>query len=162
MDAVEKGLQVSCIYFPSCDVEFGGVRPQHWFPFKDDDTPSEIVDKALESLKKDKPDMLLIYFDILDVLAHRCGPYSIEVSEARKLLDVQMERLVTEILDHKADANLIILSDHGFAYVPPEQNIILPLIVPSFNERVSWVNEGPVILIWPKKEGKSMCEITYF
>lgn len=118
------------------------------------------MEKALESLVQDSPDMLIVYFSILDVLAHRYGPDSNEVIDAMKLLDQQIQRLVEGILEHEPEAKLIILSDHGMVYVPPDHNIMIADILPSFNDRVAWVNEGTVLLIWPKD--KSMYASDYF
>ena len=71
---------------------------------------------------RQRPQLLMAYFDHYDVAAHANGPASAQATAARHELDAALARLVDGLRTRRLQdsTDLILLSDHGMREVPPE------------------------------------------
>jgi ectonucleotide pyrophosphatase/phosphodiesterase family protein 5 len=84
----------------------------------------------------ESPPFVTLYFNDVDHLSHEHGPDSQEARAALRTVDAAIGELV-EGLDrlHQA-ANIVVVSDHGMATVPPGNRIALDEIAPAPMYRV--------------------------
>ena len=79
-----------------------------------------------------RPALLMAYFERHDVAAHAHGPASPQAREARRTLDAALRRLRDGLrargLEGRTD--VIVVSDHGMAEVPPDHVDVLSPAVP--------------------------------
>jgi predicted AlkP superfamily pyrophosphatase or phosphodiesterase len=110
------------MFWPGTEAEIHGVRPDHWIPFDDSLTSRQRVDKLLSWIDEPgpKPSFDTLYFDTVDHAGHEHGPDSAELNTALGDVDDALGYLVAQLrqrglYDHM---NLVIVSDHGMAFVP--------------------------------------------
>jgi|GEM_PF-1527397 len=100
-----------------------------------------ILCSALEILKEEKPDLLMVYFRNVDVVSHLFWKYRYPVGleyqypvsekEREQWGDVidsyyqLMDEFVGKLLDESQGYTVIVLSDHGFSATYPPKNIYL-------------------------------------
>jgi predicted AlkP superfamily pyrophosphatase or phosphodiesterase len=122
--AERAGLPTAAMFWPGTEAAIDGVRPTRWHAYDGTVPGEERVDRVLGWMAEDastRPRFATLYFDKLDKASHEHGPDSAEAREAIVTLDRMVGRLVDGLeargqLDH---VNLVIVSDHGMAPVPP-------------------------------------------
>ncbi len=105
--------------------------------------------------EKERPHLILFYFDEPDGTGHRYGPDSPEIVSTIKMLDEYLgdflDKLDQAEEDLDIEVNFILTSDHGMGAIPDDKNIILSDIFdPSRIERYHGGN--PVYLITPEED----------
>ena len=80
-----------------------------------------------------RPDFITLYLDAVDIAGHDAGPDSSQVNNALRDVDSVLARLFAGIRALKMDRriNIVIVSDHGMAAVPPEHVIVIDDVVPA-------------------------------
>jgi predicted AlkP superfamily pyrophosphatase or phosphodiesterase len=154
--AAEKaGLRSAAMYWPGSEAAIGGVRPARWNAYRDDAALpyEERVDTVLGWLSEPdatRPRIATLYFEGIDKAGHRYGPDSPQAHAAVRAADAALDRLLRGLdargLRDRVD--LIVVSDHGMATVPPGQLIAVEDVVPM--EEATVVTIGQVITIAPK------------
>lgn len=99
----------------------------------DDEIPfGTRVDSAVSWLylpEKIRPHLILFYFEEPDGVGHGYGPESIEtklvLARVDSLIGVTMNKIEKAEEELGIKVNFIVTSDHGMAYIPPDQNIFL-------------------------------------
>lgn len=113
------------------------------------------VDMALDFIAADisPANCVFLYFKEPDFTSHRYGPFSNETLQQLRLINNITGYLTNKIrtLGIESKLNLIMLSDHGMAVVPRNNQIQLNDIVPS--KICKSVSHGPMVGIFPN-EGK--------
>jgi len=125
-----QGGHAATMFWPGSEAQIHGVRPDHWHPFDAKITPEARVDQVLQWLdlpRTQRPRFITLYFDQVDHQAHGHRPDSNEVDAALRQVDAALGRLIEGLKQRGLfdTANLVIVSDHGMAAVPPGHAIHL-------------------------------------
>lgn len=150
LQAERAGIGTGAMYWVGADVAINGQRPSIWWPFDNNVTSAQRTDTLLDWLRRPegRPQFLLLYFDVVDRAAHNIGYDAPETRAAIAEADAEVGRLVDGLAAMRQPANLLVVSDHGMAAVPPGH--IRPrsdLVDPAIMDAIS---EGPLIDIHPK------------
>ncbi|MHA6203124.1 alkaline phosphatase family protein [Dyella soli] len=143
--AGHHGLRSATMFWPGSEADIRGRHPDFWKPYDGNVTPAQRVDQVLAWLDLpagERPSFLTLYFDDVDHAGHTYGPDSAQVEQALRDTDAALARLVQglaqrQLLDR---INLIVLSDHGMASVPPNNSVMLDKVIPL--TRVELVSLG--------------------
>lgn len=117
--AAERAGMVSAAYFfVGTEAPVGGISPSHWHPFSADIPGSERVDQALRWLQlpnEHRPHVVTLYFEHVDMAAHRYGPGSPETAAAVSEVNVYLSQLLDgiEALSIRDEVYVVVVSDHG-------------------------------------------------
>lgn len=126
--AEKQGLKTAIMFWLGSEVPHEGVRPSIWTPYQHEKPYQERIDEVLawyDVPETDRPRFAAVYFDRVDTVTHYTGPNSAEAKAAVTEVDALVGQLVAG-LDARglaASTNIIIVSDHGMVYTPPEQVI---------------------------------------
>ena len=150
--AENAGLRTATLSWPGSEAPVRGVQPTQWSPFDESRPIEERVDTVLGWLlapEASRPAFATLYFEHPDSAGHDYGPNSPEVRQAMREVDAGLARLVEGLrarglLD---SVNLVLVSDHGMAEVPPGQAIAIEDMVTIEEARVT--STGQVIGIVP-------------
>lgn len=120
-------------------------RPAFFTVFDATQAETARVDQLLSWLalpEAQRPQLLMAYFEHHDVAAHANGPHSPEAMAARTRLDGALRQLLQglEARNLRETTNVIVVSDHGIAEVPPRNIEALSPAVPRDAFSVDGVN----------------------
>ncbi len=125
--AAEKaGMVSAAYYFVGTEAAVQGISPTYWYPF-DASVPGDArVDQALDWLRlpsAQRPHLITLYFEDVDVAAHAAGPDSPRALAAILRADGYLERLLDGIdrLPIAESVHVVVVSDHGQRAVIPDQ-----------------------------------------
>lgn len=123
-------------------------RPALWTAFDAAQPADARIDQMLAWLDLPparRPRLLMAYFDRHDVDAHAHGPASPEAMAARRALDGALQRLLDglDARGLRAGSDVVVVSDHGMAQVPPRNVELLTRAVP----RSAYEVEGSNIVL---------------
>jgi predicted AlkP superfamily pyrophosphatase or phosphodiesterase len=99
----------------------------------------------LDRPKAERADFATLYFEDVDSIGHRHGPNSNEVNIALSQVDKAIQQLISGLKDAGLfdQTTLVIVSDHGMAEVPSENQIQLNNLLSNFSQySVEW--QGPL------------------
>lgn len=122
--AGNAGLPSATMFWPGSEARIGGRRPGRWRPFDESVSSAARVDTVLGWLAEPpatRPRVTTLYLDVLDTAGHDHGPDSPEAHAAIREADAAIGRLLDGLHAHALleAVNLVIVSDHGMATVPP-------------------------------------------
>lgn len=149
-----QGMRTGTYFYPGSEADIKGVRPSYWQTYDGNISNSERVNSLLTwlALPKDKrPRFLTLYFSTIDDAGHRYGPNSSQVAAAVAEVDQAIGELVAGLKQQNlyGKVNLLLVSDHGMAEVPPEQVIVVDSLFQSENAAlILWTPE--IVSIFPK------------
>jgi predicted AlkP superfamily pyrophosphatase or phosphodiesterase len=128
--AERAGLRTATLFWPGSEAEVGGIRPTRWTAFDKGMAMDARVDTVLGWLAEPattRPRLATLYFEAIDVASHEYGPDSPQARAAVREVDAALGRLVDGLTARgQLDAvDLVIVSDHGMATVPPGQVLAL-------------------------------------
>jgi len=150
--AERAGLPTATLSWPGSEAEIQGVRPTRWFPFDGERPIPERVQTVLVWLSEPettRPRLATLYFEHPDSAGHGFGPHSPELRAAMREVDAAIGTLIDGLhtrglLD---TVNIVIVSDHGMAEVPPSQIIATEDMVPM--DKADIVSAGQVVGVAP-------------
>jgi len=133
--AHKAGLRTATMFWPGSEAAINGVRPDTWHAFDAKVPPDARVDTVLGWLDRapaQRPRLMTLYFDQVDHAGHDAGPDAPETRAAIAQVDAALARLVDGLrqrglLDR---INLVVVSDHGMATVPPDQVLTVEEMAP--------------------------------
>lgn len=135
--AEKHGVHTATMFWPGSEAAIHGIRPTYWKPFDGTVSNDARVATVLDWLDApDHPRFLTLYFDKVDHEGHLHGPQSPEVTQAAADVDEAIGRLVDGLAARHIAANIVVVSDHGMATVPPGHVIRLDRIAPAGSYRV--------------------------
>jgi len=130
LTAERQGIKAATVYWVGSDVPVLGKHASYWYDYSEKPLLEyeERIDRALAFLdlpKKERPQLIMIYFDEPDHSGHSYGPVSEEVREAVARVDEMIGRLREGIAKSRyADRiDLIVLADHGMTDISYERNV---------------------------------------
>ena len=150
--ARRQGLRSATMFWVGSEVSFNGLRPNLWRPF-DANLPSAArLDQVLQWLAlpaDERPDLVMLYLNRVDVMGHRYGPDHPAVDSSIAVVDSALGRLLDGLdsLGLGDRTNLVVVSDHGMTGISPNRVIFLDDYVPL--EPGEIVDLAPVTTIDP-------------
>jgi predicted AlkP superfamily pyrophosphatase or phosphodiesterase len=117
-------------YWPGTEAAVQGIRPSLWRPYDQKTSSADRVDYLLGALDARRPfryRFFTLYFDVVDTAGHAEGPNGAAVEGALRDVDAAVARLLAGLAARglEGKVNLVIVSDHGMAAVPPDHVIYL-------------------------------------
>lgn len=155
--AEKQGVRAATMFWVGSEARIKGKRPSYWLPYDHGKPNTERIEQVLEWLslpERKRPNLITVYFSVVDSAAHRYGVDAPEVGNAIIDVDARIQELKTGIreLGLHNHVNLILVSDHGMSEVPPKNLIYLD----------DYIDFGTVHLSDLESEiGSSMVPITY-
>lgn len=124
LTAKRQGLRASVFYWPGSDVAIMGEYPDRYYDYDVQPRLSleERVEGILSELSKpegERPELIMAYMEQPDANGHKYGPQSKETRKAMMYVDSLIGVLYKGICNYKLaeKTNLIVVSDHGMAWV---------------------------------------------
>ncbi len=150
--AEKAGLRSATLFWPGSEAAIGGVRPTRWRPFDETmplDARVDTVVGWLAEPEATRPRIATLYLETVDHDAHEHGPDSAQAHAAVRAVDAAMGRLLDGlaargVLDR---VDLLVVSDHGMATVPPGNALAVEDMVSR--EEATVVSIGQVIGLAP-------------
>ena len=151
--AAKAGMPSAALFWPGSEADIAGLRPTRWLPFDDGMPLAARVDLMARWLSEDmstRPRIAVMYLETVDEAAHAHGPHSPEAHAAVRALDAALGRLLgaLESSGRRPHVNLVVVSDHGMATVPPGQVVAVEDMVVL--DEAAVVTVGQVIGIAPR------------
>ncbi|WP_240473070.1 ectonucleotide pyrophosphatase/phosphodiesterase [Arsukibacterium perlucidum] len=149
-----QGIKTGTYFYPGSEADIKGVRPSYWQAYDGKISNSERVRSVLQWLalpKTERPGFVTLYFSTIDDAGHRYGPESAQVKAAVAEVDQAIGQLIAGLKAQNlyGQVNLLLVSDHGMAAVPPEQVIVVDSLFDSSKAALSlWTPE--IVSIFPK------------
>ena len=116
------------IYWLGGDVAIQGQYPTYWRNWNEQPhwTFEERVDEAVRLMslpKKERPRLLMVYFDEPDHTGHVYGPIAAETAEMTHRMDSLMHAFYLRLmkLPHGKKINFILAGDHGMTEISPDR-----------------------------------------
>jgi predicted AlkP superfamily pyrophosphatase or phosphodiesterase len=138
--AIKQGRQADCMFWPGSAAEIEGIRPTKWVPFDSHVSPDECVQQGLDWLAQtnQRPSLLTLYFEKVDVESHHHGVESPQVAAAVSQVDEAIGRLMDGLKKLRLEdrANLVIVSDHGMTDLSTNRIIVLSDLVSPDSVRI--------------------------
>lgn len=147
VSAERAGIPTAPLFWPGSEARIGGFRPQLWRPYDVDFSYQQRIDTIVQWLTERAGQtpangFATLYFEYVDKMGHEHGPDSTELNAALAQADAAIGELLQQLqaAGIADQLNLVIVSDHGMATVPP-QNYLLDeqMVDPSLG---SWVSLG--------------------
>ncbi|KAM8939443.1 glycerophosphocholine cholinephosphodiesterase ENPP6 [Pelodytes ibericus] len=150
--------KVSMYYWPGCEVEILGVRPNYcreYYNNPSDANFTKAVYDALQSLRNGDTDLAAVYYERVDVEGHHHGPWSEERKNSTRAVDQVLRNLKEQIREVglQRDLNVILFSDHGMTDLSWMEKVIELRTYIDMNDIVQMKDRGAVVSLWPA-EGK--------
>lgn len=154
--AQRQGIKVGCMYWIGSDIKIKGTYPSYYrqWDAKPFFTFDQRIDQAIRWLQlpeKERPQLIMLYFEEPDGKGHHFGPRSKETKECVEKMDALMGSLRERLaeLPIAEDINLIVLSDHGMTDISEKRVVDMNRYIrPEWCEHIS--GRTPTT-IFPKK-----------
>ncbi len=151
LTAKHQGVKTATVYWVGSDVAIGGEHPTYWRDYQTDqlDYPgrvSEIV-RLLSLPEKDRPHLVMAYFEEPDRSGHSYGPMNRMTRRAMESMDLLLSNLWARIqqLPIAGQVNLIVTGDHGMTSVDPKRFVDIDDVLPRhWYER--FCNDYPTLI----------------
>ncbi|MFN0177577.1 MAG: ectonucleotide pyrophosphatase/phosphodiesterase [Gemmatimonadales bacterium] len=151
--AILQGRRAATMFWPGSEAPIKGVYPTSWHRF-DAQRPAVVrFNQALAWLDQPRdsaPQLILMYLNEVDFVAHKAGLDSPELAAAVARTDGLIGAFVDSLAARQLtnQVNLIVLSDHGVTPNPPDRMIYLDDYLDLAAAEIHDLN--PVAAIEPK------------
>lgn len=157
----KAGTPTATMFWPGSEAEIAGVRPTRWNLYDETVTAGERAATVAGWLLEDaatRPRLATLYFHSVDTAAHTFGPDSDEARDALVEIDAAIGSLLDTLerggrLQH---TNIVLVSDHGMAAVPPGNQVSVSDLVTMEQARVTSI--GQVVQVQPNPGFESEVE----
>lgn len=125
--AEQQGVKSGVYFWPESETLVKGITPSYFYDY-DHQVPNiervEQVKTWLALPQDERPELIILYFSIVDSAGHDYGRNSTQLKQAIAEVDSLLKQLQAIIKnDLKGQGNLIVVSDHGMTEVDPAQVI---------------------------------------
>lgn len=164
--AERAGIRTAAYFWTGSEAEIGGVRPSYWFPFNatvPDSTKIKEVMRWLRLPDAERPHLIMMYSNVVDVPGHRYGPAAPETMAGVRAADRTVAALRDSLAKFPSLAiDLIVVSDHGLVSVPREHDIDMDSLLPTRGVLVD--DEHATFSIWadPATPGANLDSLAAF
>jgi len=148
--AEKAKIPTGTLFWPGSEAQIHGVWPKKWAHFDkafSSDLRVQMLLSWLDLKSAERPQLLTLYFDIVDDAGHFFGPDSPQLNAAATEVDRAVGRLVSGLKARGLTANLIIVSDHGMAATSDDRRVFIDDLLPKDAYRA--VELGPIGSIYP-------------
>jgi len=126
---VEAQGGIAATYFwPESDAPWGGQLPTYYLPYKKTTPYDQRIEQVLQWLRlpdEERPQLVTLYFSLVDTAGHEFGPDSPEVAAAVQTVDRHIGDLWRGLQAlEQPGINLLIVSDHGMAAIHGSSAIV--------------------------------------
>lgn len=146
--AERAGLRAATWSWPGSEAAIQGVRPSQWRHYEEGVSLEARVEMVRGWLNTDRPQrnrLVTLYFEQVDEAGHDHGPESRDYADTVRAVDAAIGRLLDGMQRDgtRARTNIIVVSDHGMAEVPPGHAISVEAMAPP--ELATATTDGQVI-----------------
>ena len=133
--AERAGLATATLSWPGSEAAIQGVRPTQWRHYEEGVSLEARVDTVrgwLASSGTQHNTLVTLYFEHVDEAGHDHGPESQEYANSVRAVDAAIGRLLAGMQRDgtRARTNIIVVSDHGMAEVPPGHALSVEAMTP--------------------------------
>jgi predicted AlkP superfamily pyrophosphatase or phosphodiesterase len=160
--AEQAHLPTAIWAWPGSAAEIDGVRPSRYHRYDHHidamDRATEVADWLSQGPAAQRPQLAALYLEMVDNAGHDHGPDAPETRAAVRTVDAAIGHLLS-LLQGRGLAdrvNVIVVSDHGMAPVPPEQVLSLDDMVDPAD--AAWISNGQVIGFEPRPGRRAQAE----
>lgn len=144
--AENAGLPTATMFWPGSEAEVAGVRPTRWHVYEESVPAVERAETVAGWLLEEddsRPRLATLYFHAVDTAAHTYGPDSEEARAALAETDAALGRLLARLEDggRLQHTNIIVVSDHGMAPVPPGNQVSVSDLVTMDEARITSIGQ---------------------
>lgn len=151
LTAKHQGVKTATVYWVGSDVAIGGEHPTYWRDYQTDqlDYPGRVneIVRLLSLPEKDRPHLVMAYFEEPDRSGHSYGPMNRMTRRAMESMDLLLSNLWARIqqLPIAGQVNLIVTGDHGMTSVDPKRFVDIDDVLPRhWYER--FCNDYPTLI----------------
>ena len=151
LTAKHQGVKTATVFWVGSDVTINGEHPTYWRDYQTEQLDFEgRVDEVLRLLKlpeKDRPHLIMAYFEEPDRSGHNYGPMNRLTRRALEDVDLLLSKMWARIqmLPIAAQVNFIVTGDHGMASVDPKRFVDIDEVLPKrWYER--FCNDYPTLI----------------
>ncbi len=151
LTAKHQGVKTATVFWVGSDVAIQGEHPTYWLDYQTQQIGfEERVDEILRLLRlpeKDRPHLVMAYFEEPDRSGHNYGPMNRLTRRAMEDMDRLLSLMWTRIqmLPIASQVNLIITGDHGMTSVDPKRFVDIDDVLPKhWYER--FCNDYPTLI----------------
>ena len=137
LTAKHQGVKTATVFWVGSDVAIQGEHPTYWRDYQTEqmDFPGR-VDEIIRLLKlpeKDRPHLVMAYFEEPDRSGHNYGPMHRMTRRAVEDMDLLLSGLWARIqlLPFADKVNLIVTGDHGMTSVDPKRFVDIDDVLPK-------------------------------
>ncbi|MDR1951531.1 MAG: ectonucleotide pyrophosphatase/phosphodiesterase [Bacteroidales bacterium] len=166
--ARRQGLVTASYFWVGTEAPIGGLHPNIWKSFDNNVTFTQRIDSVISWLKrpeKDRPQLIMLYFEEPDYTAHGNDP--VRSGETHRM--VKYCDSLVGILDQKLQAlpiakniSLVVVSDHGMTPVDANRTVFLEnYLKESWIQNSSWGSPMCLMDIYPEKLDSALMMLRY-
>ena len=151
LTAKRQGVPTATVFWVGSDVAVQGDHPTYWRDYQTQqlDFPGRVdeIIRLLSLPEKDRPHLVMAYFEEPDRSGHNYGPVCRQTRQALEYLDSLLCLLWTRIqlLPIADKVNFIITGDHGMTSVDPQRFVDIDDVLPRhWYER--FCNDYPTLI----------------
>ena len=151
LTAKHQGVKTATVFWVGSDVAIQGEHPTYWLDYQTQQIGyEERVDEIMRLLRlpeKDRPHLVMAYFEEPDRSGHNYGPMHRMTRRAMEDMDRLLSLMWTRIqmLPIASQVNLIITGDHGMTSVDPKRFVDIDDVLPKhWYER--FCNDYPTLI----------------
>lgn len=146
--AEKQGVKTASIYWVGSDVPIEGVLPTYAYPWWEkphlsfEERANEAV-RLLSLPKKDRPRLVMLYFDEPDETSHNYGPFAPETKAVIHRLDSIVGNMYQQLraLPYGDKINIIVTADHGMEEISNDRFVDWDdYLKPSWYEHIIGTN----------------------
>ncbi|NHF67663.1 alkaline phosphatase family protein [Xanthomonas hortorum] len=161
--AENNGLHAATWSWPGSEAAIAGVRPTRWRHYEEGTGLDARVDEVLGWLDESGAAtnrLVTLYFEHVDEAGHDHGPESREYADSVRAVDGAIGRLLAGMQRDgtRSRTNIIVVSDHGMAEVPPGHALSVEDLAPP--TIATAITEGQVISFDPVPGQQARAEAT--
>lgn len=153
LTAKHQGVKTATVFWVGSDVAIQGEHPTYWLDYQTESAKMGYearVDEIIRLLRlpeKDRPHLVMAYFEEPDRSGHSYGPMHRLTRHAMEDMDLLLSKLWARIqmLPIASQVNLIITGDHGMTSVDPKRFVDIDDVLPKhWYER--FCNDYPTLI----------------
>ena len=139
LTAKHQGVKTATVFWVGSDVAIQGEHPTYWLDYQTESAKMGYearVDEIIRLLRlpeKDRPHLVMAYFEEPDRSGHSYGPMHRLTRHAMEDMDLLLSKMWARIqmLPIASQVNLIITGDHGMTSVDPKRFVDIDDVLPK-------------------------------